>query len=188
MVNPPREKRPEQRWKLDGTLHQFRIGRSRITLRLENEAARLNPNLASPALLEALLRVVGSNPEGSAALASAITEWVGRPSRSPNAEETVQAAAYRAAGLDYRPPRSPAESIGELARVRGMTPELFAALRPHLTLFGPANPDPAAADPEVAAALTLADQLAPGTGVARPGTSDPLTVRIQAHPNEVDQA
>ncbi len=45
------------------------------------------------------------------------------------------------------------ESLDELARVRGMTPDVLAAIRPHLTLYGPQEPDLTAADPIVAAAL-----------------------------------
>jgi general secretion pathway protein K len=46
----------ERRWPLDGTARELAIGDSRVTVRIEDEAARINPNLASPALLEALLR------------------------------------------------------------------------------------------------------------------------------------
>ena len=39
--------KPEQRWPLDGTAHQLTIGNSRVVVRLEDEASRINPNLAS---------------------------------------------------------------------------------------------------------------------------------------------
>jgi len=167
--------RPDRRWALDGAVHELSIAQSRIALRLENEAARINPSLASPALVEALLRIVGADPERSAALAAAIAEWVGQPTKS---RQRTALANFTVAGLDYRPPRSPLEGIEELARVRGMTPNLLAALRPHLTLFGPAEPDPAAADPEVAAALAIAGQLAADAGATPSGSSGLLTVRI----------
>ena len=68
---------PAQRWALDGTVHELTIGNSRVMVRLEDEAGLINPNLASPALLEALLRVTGSEPESARRLAGAIGEWVG---------------------------------------------------------------------------------------------------------------
>jgi hypothetical protein len=43
--------------------------------------------------------------------------------------------------------------------VRGMTAEIFAAIRPHLTLFGGREPNAASADPIVAAAQHFANQL-----------------------------
>jgi hypothetical protein len=52
-----------QRWPVDGTVRDFVVGDSRVRVRLENETWWINPNLASPALLEALLRVTGSDAE-----------------------------------------------------------------------------------------------------------------------------
>src|SRR5690242_12525773 len=46
--------KPDERWPLDGSPHEIQIGSSEVTLRLDNEAARINPNLASPELLKAL--------------------------------------------------------------------------------------------------------------------------------------
>jgi general secretion pathway protein K len=142
--------RPETRWPLDGTWHQIAIGNSRVAVRLEDEAARINPNRASPALLEALLVAVGSDEGTARNLATAIGEWVGTLSDVSPAELLAE---YRAAGRDYGPPGAPLESLGELRHVLGMTPALYAAIRPHLTLYGPAVPDIAHADPVVAAAL-----------------------------------
>jgi general secretion pathway protein K len=104
------------------------IGHSRVSLRLQDETSWINPNSASLALVEALLRVTGSDPESARRLANAIGEWVGSAPapRPPN----VLLAEYQAAGLDYGPPGAPLETIDELARVLGMTPTVFAAIRP----------------------------------------------------------
>jgi general secretion pathway protein K len=168
----------DDRWPLDGGTHEFQLADSRVTVRLDDEAARINPNTASPALLEALLDVVAGNREQAAAVASAIAEWVGarkgsRPLSGGNPD-------YQAAGLDYGPPGEPLESIEELGRVRGMTPELLAALRPHLTLFGPAMPNAATADPVVAEALTEAAKTSPAPALTSLGNFGILTVRISA--------
>jgi general secretion pathway protein K len=168
---------PERRWALDGAAHELRVGRSRIALRLENEAARINPNFASPVLVEALLRVLGSDPERSAALATAIAQWVGQPTASrPPLSASIN---YPAGTPGYQPPGSPVESMDELAQVRGMDATLLATLRPHLTLLGPPIPDPNTADAAVAAALVLADRLAIGAA-ARPTAAAVVTVRIVA--------
>jgi general secretion pathway protein K len=169
--------RPERRWALDAAAHEIEIGRSRVTLRLEDEDARVNPSLASPALLEALLRVLGSDPGSAAGLANAIAEWVG--SGTPRRPPVVALAEYQASGLDYGPPGTLLESLDELARVRGMTPALLAALRPHLTLFGSPNPNRADADPEVAAALALLGQKTPGN--VAPPTAPPNMVTARIH-------
>jgi general secretion pathway protein K len=125
-------------------------------LRVEDEAWWINPNSASPALVEALLRVSGSDAESARRLASAISEWVGSAPapRPPNA----LLAEYQAAGPDYAPPAVPLETLNELGRVVGMNPAVLATIRPRLTLCGPPQPNAATADPVVAAALTAASQ------------------------------
>src|SRR5437588_5008243 len=52
--------RPEQHWPVDGSEHAAQIGESRITLRLEDEAGRINANLAQGTLLEGASGAVGS--------------------------------------------------------------------------------------------------------------------------------
>src|SRR5215468_3279015 len=69
--------KPEQRWPVDGTQRQVAVGNSRVVVRLDDEASWINPSTASPALLDALLRVAGSDPESARQLAAAISEWVG---------------------------------------------------------------------------------------------------------------
>lgn len=66
----------------------------------------------------------------------------------------------------------------------GMTPDILAAIRPHLTLFGPPQPSPASADRVVAAALaqTLTGAAAPASLVPAAAQPPPdlLTTRITA--------
>jgi general secretion pathway protein K len=169
---------PDQRWQLDGFPHELTIGNSRVVVRLQDEADRINPNQASPALLEALLRVTGSDPESARNLVAAIGDWVGTAlsARPPDAV----LADYRTAGLDYGPPGAPLETLDELGRVLGMTPAVLAAIRPHLTLFGPAQPNPASTDPVVAAALTAIGQAPQAPTAANQSQPQMLTARITA--------
>ncbi|MBV9016394.1 MAG: general secretion pathway protein GspK, partial [Alphaproteobacteria bacterium] len=172
---------PDRHWMADGQAHELQIGDSRIVVRVEDEAGRINPNLAAPVLLEGLLRGVGSEPEKAADLAAAISEWVGSVQVTRTPEELL--TEYRAAGFDYGPPVSPLESMDGLDRVRGMTPTLLAAMLPHVSLFSPAQPDPAHADPIVAAAIAFAEGGRVQAGRQRaPNDADggPVTVRIKA--------
>jgi general secretion pathway protein K len=168
----------EQHWGPDGTAHELAIGDSRVMLRLEDEAGRINPNWASPALLEALLRVTGSDPDSARRLAAAITEWAG--TAPVLASPSARLAEYRAAGLDYGPPGAQLETLDELARVLGMTPAILAAIRPHLTLFGPPEPSPATADPVVAAALADLTSTGQAASSGNQMPPDVRTVRITA--------
>jgi general secretion pathway protein K len=66
-------------------------------------------------------------------------------------------AQYRAAGLDYAPPGAPFESLDEIQRVIGMTPDLFRRLKPNLSIYQTGDPDIGTAEPAVVKALrTLA--------------------------------
>ena len=169
--------RPDHRWPVDGVARELSAGASRVMVRVEDEAWWINPSSASPALLEALLRVTGSDPESASRLAVSISEWVG--SATSSRPQNALLADYRAAGLDYGPPGGPLESLDELDRVLGMTPATLAAIRSHLTLFGPQEPNPATVDPMVAAALALLAQGGPALP-ANQVPQDLLTVRITA--------
>jgi general secretion pathway protein K len=168
----------DQRWPIDGATHELVIGESRVMVRVEDEAEWINPNTASPALLEALLHVTGSDQENARRLATAIGEWVG--SASVTRPQDARLAEYRAAELDYGPPGAPLETMDELGRVLGMTPAMFAAIRPHLTLFGPPEPSTATADPIVATAIAEVTQAGQPTSPTNQMPPDVLTVRITA--------
>jgi general secretion pathway protein K len=167
---------PDQRWPLDGSPHELTIGTSRVMVQLQDESGRINPNSASPELLEALLRVTGSDAGSAHQLTTAIGEWVG----SARGQQPGQPAAYRAAGLDYGPPGEPLETIDELGRVLGMTPAVLAAIRPHLTLFGPGQPNPLNADPIVTAALSQIQAVSQVPAPANQAPENPVIVRMTA--------
>jgi general secretion pathway protein K len=176
--------RPEQRWPVDGTPRQVVVGSSRVILRVEDEASWINPSTASPLLIEALLRTTGSDADTARRIAAAISEWAG--SAVDSRPQGALIADYRAAGLDYGPPGAPFETLGELSRVLGMTPAVLMAIRPHLTLFGPSEPNPATTDPVVAATLALTSTIGssptgqPLVQQSLTTTPDAQTVRITA--------
>lgn len=149
----------DARWPLDGGAHELQIGAARVLVRVTDEAGRINPNTASPVLLDALLRVTGSDDETAQRLAQAIALWVGSAPGGPQPDEGL--AQYTAAGLSYGPPGEPLQTLDELRQVLGMTPESYAAIRPHLTLYGPPQPNAQSADPMVAAALALVQSANP---------------------------
>src|SRR5215472_12564903 len=166
--------RPEQRWPLDGAPRHLAVGSSRIALRLEDEASRINPNLASPQLLQALLQTLGANARIAQRLAGAVAEWVGTAQDQRPPEAIL--ADYRAAGLDYQPPGAPLESLDELGRVLGVTPVMLAALRPHLSLYAPAEPSRQGSDPLVAVAVAKSAQTGDATTPTQAAPADVATV------------
>jgi len=140
-------------WAADGTNRAATIGATAVTLRIDGLTGRVNPNIASAALLAGLLQAVGTAPDAASAIAANIVAWRSAPASA--SAGAANAAAYRRAGLNYAPPGRPFATTGELTDVLGMTPDLYASLAPHLSLYQPADPDPAAADPYVKKALSL---------------------------------
>lgn len=134
-------------WPTDGRRQVLTLPGGAVVLRLQDQAGKVNPNQASEALLQALLRGVGADAGAARSIAAAIMDW--RTLGSSARPYGAKAAEYRAAGRDYGPPNAPFRSVDELGLVLGMTPVLLAQLAPHLTVFYEGDPDPDIADPVV---------------------------------------
>ena len=139
-------------WAADGTMHRIQGVDSRLTLRIDSETGKVNPNRASPDLLSGLLQAVGAGSRQANALALAIAAWRYPGQPPPGQSQTDE----QGGGRDYRPPGAPFESIAELGLVPGMTPTLLAAVAPYLTLYHDGDPDPASAGPVVRQAVQIA--------------------------------
>lgn len=142
-------------WRLDGAPHRVRLATGEVTIRIMDENAKVNPNYATDGLLAALFEAAGIEQMQARRLGAAIADWVGPPSAPrPLGAKLEQ---YRAAGKSYGPPNAPVESLDELQLVLGMTPQIFAAVRPYLTVYtDTGTPDPSYAPPLVQRALLLA--------------------------------
>lgn len=149
---------PARAWLADGRAHILPFGPYTLTVRIADESRKVNPNFAPTALLAAVIVASGGDATQAAAVAQSIADW-----HAPGATEAL-AAAYRAAGLPAAPPGLPFRSVAELGFVMGMTPELLARLRPHVSVYAIGIVDAAQADPVVRAALR-------STGVADPPAS-----------------
>ena len=148
-------------WDADSVTRVIRVGRIPIAVQLDNEGEKVNPNIASVALLQALMTALGTDRVTAADVAASIAEW--RQASPVAGRADAVTALYVAARREYAPPGTPFTDLGELQAVIGMTPDLLARLRPHLTIFTDGDPDMATRDPVVAQALVLARQSgAPG--------------------------
>jgi general secretion pathway protein K len=105
-----------------------------VTAVAYDESARIDLNSASEALLKGLLQNVGGlDAETAQRTLDAIIDWRDADElKHPNGAE---APDYQAAGSKYVPTNSPFESVGELQRVLGVTPELMARVAGTLTVY-----------------------------------------------------
>jgi general secretion pathway protein K len=148
----------DSRFAPDGVTREVRIGQTPVLVRIENESDRINLNTASAVLLRTLILEMGVAPALADRVAGAILDW--RTSGENSRPNGAKATEYRAAGLAYGPPGTPFQSVGELADVLGMTPQMFERLAPHLTVMTDGDPDMSTRDPVVARALTDAGGVA----------------------------
>lgn len=168
----------DARFQADGVVREVRIGQTPVLVRVENESDRVDLNTASGVLLRSLIIEVGGAPGTADRLAAAILDW--RTSEANARHGGAKAPEYRAAGRAYGPPGMPFQSVGELADVLGMTPDLFARLAPHLTVLTDGDPDLSTRDPVVAKALTDASGVADDIGGTAQTADQVLRVAVTA--------
>jgi general secretion pathway protein K len=121
-------------WQADGSVQTWAEGEIKLTTVALDESARIDLNTASDALLKGLLQNVGGLDSAAAdAVLAAILDWRDADDlKRPNGAEE---ADYRAAGKKYKPANAPFDSVGELARVLGVTPALVARVADSLTVY-----------------------------------------------------
>ena len=122
-----------RRWKADGVAHVVPGAQVVTEVRVDDEAGKIDPNVAPAALMQALLRECGAPPKTAAELADAIAEW--RSVDLLQSTGSLRGAQYRLAGRSYLPPNSRFVSIDELGLVLGMTSALLGCLGPHISVY-----------------------------------------------------
>jgi general secretion pathway protein K len=145
----------DARWVPDGRPIEFNWGGNRLRVRVVDESAKLDLNIASPELLAGLMQALGVDFERSRRIAGAIADWRDGDDLL-NAEGGAEDPQYAAAKLPYGAKDRPFETLSELRLVLGMDPVLFEKMRPYVTLYsGLARPSPAYAGKPVLQALGM---------------------------------
>ncbi|WP_158596252.1 type II secretion system protein GspK [Oleomonas cavernae] len=109
------------------------VGSVTVRTRVRLESAKLDLNLADEEQFTAVLRAAGAGDGQAKALAAAIADW-----RDPDDEVRnggAEREQYAAQGHQDMPPNRPFLDVSELQAVTGMPPQLYACLRPYLTLY-----------------------------------------------------
>lgn len=144
---------PALRWQPDGRPYAWQFHDMAVEIRIVDETGKVDLNAAGSDLLTALLHAVGADPDVAAQVAGAIVDW-------RDEDDLVQPvggaerAEYAAQGRAYGAKNAPFETVAEVQQVLGMTPALFEAVAPHLTIYGRLpSPDPQFADAVVLQAM-----------------------------------
>lgn len=145
--------RPERRWRVDGSPHDFSFGNLKLRIAIQDEMGRIDLNHADQSLLVALFRSAGLDLPAASSLVAKILDW-----RDPGPGKRLSGAQvvdYQAAGFAYNPRGGPFQSVDELKLVMGITPKLYERVRPALTVYSARQfLDPQFAPREVLAALS----------------------------------
>jgi general secretion pathway protein K len=126
-----------------GQTRRVTISNAEVTVRLVEESARINPNLARPQLLSCLFAAVGLDTARSDALAQAIG-----------------AAIHPPGSRDAPPADNPAAlpSIDDLLTIDGMTAGILTKIRPFITVYS------FGAEPSLLQASPIVAQIAASCG------------------------
>jgi len=141
---------PALQWQPDGRPYAWRFHDIEVALTIVDETGKLDLNFSDVTLIAALLQATGAEPDVAVQVAGAIVDW-------RDGDDFVQitggaeAADYASAGRPYGAKNAPFESVAEVEQVLGMTPALYEAAAPYLTIHS-RLPSP---DPQFAAAPVL---------------------------------
>ncbi len=147
-------------WKPDGTPHAWTDGEVAIQASATDETAKIDLNAANEVLLRGLFTAIGgADPDTAVRLVDAVMDWRDPDDlKRPNGAES---ADYQAAGAKVMPANAPFETVGEVARVLGMTPGIYSRIAGSVTVWSrQAGINPQTASREVLSALPNADAAA----------------------------
>lgn len=119
-------------WLADGSQRTLELDETAVQVAITDEHGKIDLNKANPLLLQGLFLLAGVEQEEAVALADAIQDW--RDTDQLRRLSGAESEEYLAAGLP-EPANRPFERMEELRKVLGMTAELYAQVKPALTLY-----------------------------------------------------
>ncbi len=140
------------RWRRDGTPQTIQFDGHAVTVAIEDEAGKVDINVADKDTLTALLRPTEMSGADIDELVDHIIDWRADP--KVTAKQDIVPVDYLALDYPYHSRHAPFQSVDELRLVDGMSPEIFDQIAPGITIYsGKKSIDPATAP--LAALMTL---------------------------------
>jgi general secretion pathway protein K len=127
------DQRPELRWRVDGVPQRFVYDGASMMVAVQDESGRIDLNAADQSMISRLLQSAGLDLNSANALTDKILDW-----RSTSDLVRLHGASdeeYAAKGYPWHPRHGPFQSVNELKMVMGVSPALFARIRPALTVY-----------------------------------------------------
>jgi general secretion pathway protein K len=155
----------------------------KVEVTILDERGKFDINQSPPVEMAALFSLVGADNSTAKQLGEAISEW--RTQLPPGSNDQSNASAYRMEGRIWGPAGNEFQRLDELLLVAGMTPALYEAAKPYLTLDLEQGPWLAYAPPMVLAALAKAKREA-GVSIDNADVRGPVVLRIIARARGAD--
>ena len=129
----------------------LRVGRTRVAVRFQSEAARIDLNAAPADLLAGLFAAVGVDSSHATTYADRVIGW---RTKADAAAASREAKLYAEAGVRYPPRQAQFDDALELNLLPGLPEPVVERILPLVTVFsGRPGIDVASADPAVLSAL-----------------------------------
>jgi general secretion pathway protein K len=148
-----------------------------VHVTIEDERGKMDINQVPPQLIGALLSVLGNDNATAKAVSTAIVDW--RSQSSPADAASSVPPEYIMDGRAWGPPGQEFERLDELQLVRGVTPQIYQAMLPYITLDLEQAPWLQYASPLMQAAMDKSKRTA-GVMVESPDDRGPIVLRIEA--------
>jgi general secretion pathway protein K len=164
-------------WQPGSATYTLREATGPVDVEVIDDRGKIDVNQVPAGLMAGLFSVLGADSATANAVASAIVDW--RSQGTPGDAESSVPPEYRMDGRDWGPPGQEIERLDELRLVRGMTPQLYQAALPYLTLALEQGPWLQYASPLMQAALQKAKRMA-GLTVDNADARGPSVLRLVA--------
>lgn len=125
--------RPQREWQGDGAVHELRIGDADIRIAVQDEAGKIDLNLAMPETLGNLFAAIGVESPHRDGLVDEILDW-----RDPDSLRRLHGAEdneYLHAGRKHGAKDGKFDSVDELQMLLSMTPLIFEQIRHSVTVY-----------------------------------------------------
>ncbi len=161
-----------EQWPVAAGVYELDEPGAHVRVEIEDERGKLDINQVPEPLLESLFLALGFDSGTARNAAVGITDW-----HQQGGTDDGAASQYRADGRLWGPPGQEFERLDELKLVRGVTPALYKAARPYLTLALEQGPWLQYAGPTVQAAIEIARRTA-NLSVDAPDTRGPTVLKL----------
>jgi general secretion pathway protein K len=116
------DKRPEQRWRVDGLPQKYTFNGAQLQISVQDELGKFDLNAVDEQQIKSIFASVGIDSDTADTLASRVVAWRS-PESGSESEDSLR-----------RPRHAPFQSIDEVKLVEGIGQELFAKIEPAITV------------------------------------------------------